>query len=452
MSRRVAAVAVVALAVLGWFMGPLWQERGDVAPGTGKVRANDVLIEVFNEELCRLPLDEDTLKWGALPPKKAELLPAIKATEEAQRALQIRRQYLAIVGRDPFDGDCAAVRRWVESPLSLEAIHQRLAGSAEARRVSEVRQTFVEMLGRDPIGWDNASLRHWVDSELTASAIRAQLAAQRPLVGVHYFTWYRRDSKGWGNDATRVHAAAPRPALGWYQSTDLAVIDTQLDQMSTAGFDFVIVNVVARSPASWAAAHQVFDRLKGRALKAAVMLDGLYDETEGRAQWVEKAQTEFTPHENYFSYQGKPLILLFSTLLNLKRAGAVLRNVYFSPAYDPGGNLFNLDHLLYPYDWPFWAASPQPVINGVVPVIPGYADKHLGRPNAMEHLRRDGQLYHDQWQRALSLHPELIIVYSWNEHFEQTAIEPVDAWGDRYLRWTACYANHAHSGTSGRCS
>jgi hypothetical protein len=54
--------------------------------------------------------------------------------------------------------------------------------------------------------------------------------------------------------------------------------------------------------------------------------------------------------------------------------------------------------------------------------------------------RRDSELYRAQWNRALSLHPELIVIYSWNEYFEQTAIEPTDAWGesvpgdDRLLR------------------
>jgi hypothetical protein len=69
----------------------------------------------------------------------------------------------------------------------------------------------------------------------------------------------------------------------------------------------------------------------------------------------------------------------------------------------------------------------------------------------MEHPRNNGQMYHEQWQRALALHPEFIIVYSWNEHFERTAIEPTVAWGDQYVQWTACYAAHAHAGREGTC-
>ena len=62
-----------------------------------------------------------------------------------------------------------------------------------------------------------------------------------------------------------------------------------------------------------------------------------------------------------------------------------------------------------------------------------------------------GRLYREQWQRAIALHPELILIYSWNEYFERTAIEPTDAWGNQYLQMTACYIQHAHRGTPGTC-
>jgi hypothetical protein len=51
----------------------------------------------------------------------------------------------------------------------------------------------------------------------------------------------------------------------------------------------------------------------------------------------------------------------------------------------------------------------------------------------------------------LSLHPDVILVYSWNEFFERTAVEPTDAWGDEYVRLSACFIGHAHRGTRGDC-
>ena len=104
--------------------------------------------------------------------------------------------------------------------------------------------------------------------------------------------------------------------------------------------------------------------------------------------------------------------------------------------------------MLYPHDWPFWADTPPPLVNGVVPVMPGYIDTHLGRDDPMVYPRNDGRMYHEQWQHALSQKPELILVYSWNEYFEQSAIEPTEQWGDSYLRWTKCYIGARPPGTT----
>ena len=168
------------------------------------------------EVLCRPPHDADVAQWNAGPSDKTELLVALLGTPEGQRARGIRETYLKVLGRDPFDGDCATVRGWVDGPLTLEQIEGRLAASSEGRRVAEVRKAFIGTLGRDPRGWDNASLRHWVESGSTSPQIKKRLAAQRPLVGAYYFTWYRFADNRWGNGATVIHAGAPR-SLEHYQ-------------------------------------------------------------------------------------------------------------------------------------------------------------------------------------------------------------------------------------------
>ena len=324
---------------------------------------------------------------------------------------------------------------------------------SNAKRTERVRRIFVETLGRDPKGWDEASLRYWVDSRLRPSQIRRQLESQRPLVGVHYFTWYRRtEGSPWGNGMTTVLPDSAKPELGWYNSNDREVMDAHIAQMASAGFDFVIVNIIADSPPSWGNAQKFFDRLAGHRLRAAVMIDGLNVAPAAvKQQWVEKAKTGLAMHPNYFALHGQPLIMLYSAPLDFQVDGVALRNVYWTSDYAPAANSFNPDHALHPRDWPFWSPHAPAVINGVVPVMPGYSDSHLGRAVSMEHPRRDGSLYHEQWQRALALRPELIIVYGWNEYFEQTFIEPTDRFGDRYVKWTACYAALAHAGQRGTC-
>jgi hypothetical protein len=444
----IGLVAVVALAA--WLTRPLWQagESAEVA----RIPASERLTAVVRDTLCRSPRDAETVRWDSRPFETPEPYAALTWSPEGRRVSAIRQAYLRVLLRDPFPGDCAGLREWVDRDLPVDEVERRLAMSPEAQRIGEVRQVFIETLGRDPAGWDTASLRHWVESDLAPPEIRTRLAAQRPLVGVHYFTWYQSVQGRWGNGATFVGPDAPRPSLGLYESKDPKVMDRHIRQMMDAGFDFVIVQLVPDTPWMWENVRAFFQRLEGRPLQAAIMLDDLYRTEPGiKAQWVEQAKAEFTSHPNYFSYRDQPLMTLFASRLDFAVPGVLLRNVYWTPTYTPGGNLFNLDLVLYPHDWPFWAETPQPLLNGVVPVMPGYIDTHLGRDDPMVHPRNGGRLYHEQWQHALKQRPELIIVYSWNEYFEQSAIEPTNEWGDSYLRWTKCYIAHAHNGTTGTC-
>ena len=404
------------------------------------------------EVLCRPPSDAETVDWDNRPFERSALVKALTSTVEAQRVGQIRSLYFDLLRRDTTAADCDEVRDWVNRRLGVDEVTHELAALPEARRVAHVRQIFIDRSGWDPRGWDDPGLRRWVDSPFTLAEIRSRLASQRPLVGVHYFAWYRIDQRGWGNDSTTVAPDSPKPALGWYDSGDSDVIAAQIRQIEGAGFDFAIVHVIAGSPRTWTHARTFFDRLSGQRLKAAIILDGLYTEpAAAKAMWVQKVNTEFAGHGQYLLIDGEPLIMLFSAPLDFDVPGVLLRNVYWTERYDPGRNVFNPDYQVHARDWPFWSPSPQPLVNGVVPVIPGYTDAALGRPQSMVHPRRDGQTYREQWQRAIALHPELILIYSWNEYFERTAIEPTDAWGNQYLQMTACYIQHAHRGTPGTC-
>ena len=417
-----------------------------------RVRASRLVDDAFMEVLCRPPSAVEILRWGSRPLEKSELAQALEATEESRRLQQMRRAFFDLLRREATRQDCARLRDWSDRHLDIDAVRRDIANLPEARRVAAVRQLFIETFGRDPLGWDDPAVRRWVDSPFGLGDIRSRLSAQRPIVGVHFFAWYQPDAGGWRNHATPVPADSPKPALGWYDSGNTDVMATQIRQMEDAGFDFVAVHVIPALPHTWSNARAFVDRLSGHRLNAALVLDSLYSEpADVKARWVQKTREEFGSNSHYLRLHGQPLVMLFSTRLDFDVPGVLLRNVYWSYRYDPGKNPFNGDLRLEPRDWPFWAPTPQPLANGLVPVIPGYTDAALGRPQSMVHERNNGQTYREQWQRALALHPEVILVYSWNEYFERTAIEPTDAWGDQYLRMTACFIGHAHRGESGDC-
>ena len=448
-SRTFAVIAVVSAAVVVSLTTSLW--RGD---GTASRRfsPSQRLIDSYLALLCRPPNDAETLRWDTKSFTMSELAASVRSTAESVRVRAIRRAFIDVLLRDPVKRGCSELREWADRPTAVQDIARRLAASPEARRVNEVRRLLATVQRRDPGGWDNASVRRWAETALTPAEIAARVTEKRPLVGVHYFAWYQQDSRGWGNGATSVPADTPRPSLGWYTSNDVAVMDAHIAQITNAGFDFVLFQIVAASPDSWATAHRFFSRLEGTRLRAAVMLDGLYTAPITlTAAAIEKARAAFAAHPNYLWLEDTPLVLLYSGRMDFPVPGVTLRNIYWTGRYDPGANSFNPDGLLYPHDWPFWSPTPPPLVNGVVPVLPGYSDTHLGRTEAMEYPRNNGRMYHEQWQRALALRPEFVIVYSWNEHFDWTAIEPTDAWGEQYLQLTACYVAHAHAGREGSC-
>lgn len=439
------AVAVAWLGVTVWMASP---PRGVRAP---RIPPSRVLADTFMEILCRVPFDAETVDWDSRPFDQATLEQALAATGEAQRVRDIRSLYVDVLRRQATRDDCSTIRTWLDRNTRLDEVQRNLTAQPETRRVVQVRQAFIETLGRDPREWDDAALRRWVNSPYTIAEIRSRLIAQRPLVGVHYFMWYL-PINGWGNGLTSVGADAPRPLIGPYDSSDTDVIATQIKQMEDAGFDFALVHIVFNGPRTWTNARIFMDRLSGHRLKAAIVLDGLYTETPAaKAMWVQKVKDEYGGDSHYLRLYGQPLVIVYSALIDFDVPGVILRNMYWTSRYDPGNNSFNPGGRLEPRDWAFWAPTPPPLTNGMVPVIPGYTDASLGRPRTMVYPRDNGRYYGEQWRRALALHPELIVVYGWNEYFEQTAVEPTTVWGYRYLELSACYIAHAHRGTSGTC-
>ena len=168
---------------------PVWEHSDPKREGLSPSQA---LLDAFMADLCRPPTSTETIYWDTKPFTLRELSGTIRASDDGIRVRALRRIYLDVLLRDPFEGDCAGLRRWVERPVTVEDVARRFATSPEGRRVAAVRDALREVQGRDPAGWDNASVRRWTESGLTPAEIKLRVANQRPLVGVHYFTWYQQ--------------------------------------------------------------------------------------------------------------------------------------------------------------------------------------------------------------------------------------------------------------------
>ena len=319
LSRAFVLVTAAMVTAVWALVIPVWEHSDPKREGLSPSQA---LLDAFMADLCRPPTSTETIYWDTKPFTLRELSGTIRASDDGIRVRALRRIYLDVLLRDPFEGDCAGLRRWVERPVAVEDVARRFATSPEGRRVAAVRDALREVQGRDPAGWDNASVRRWTESGLTPAEIKLRVANQRPLVGVHYFTWYQRDNTSWGNGGSAVVPDdTQQPTLGWYESRDVGTIDRHIEQMEAAGFDFAIVQMVAIAPHIWETTHRFFDRLEGRRLKAVVMLDGLYGSASVTTGWVEKAKAEFGAYSNYLTVRGEPLVLLYSSRLDFPVPG-----------------------------------------------------------------------------------------------------------------------------------
>ncbi len=70
-------------------------------------------------------------------------------------------------------------------------------------------------------------------------------------------------------------------------------------------------------------------------------------------------------------------------------------------------------------------------------VAPGYDDRGIRSGNPVVPRGAAGERYTATWEAALSADPDWVLVNSWNEWFEGTAVEPGVTAGDRSLRQTA---------------
>ena len=227
----------------------------------------------------------------------------------------------------------------------------------------------------------------------------------------------------------------------------------QIQQMEDAGFDFVILNLPADHPMVMETVNVFFQQLHSHNLRAAVQVDALYDATpEVKRQWAADVINRWGSQPEYLRLNGQPVVYLYAASIDFNLPNVEVHNVYWTRDYTQGRNTYNPFGVLPPEDWPFWAASPVPVINGVAPIIPGYSDTHLNRSFSMEHPREGSRLYREQWEQAVGQHPEYIVVYSWNEYFEETAIEPTTAWGDEFVRITRCFSDKIRNHTNANCS
>lgn len=252
-------------------------------------------------------------------------------------------------------------------------------------------------------------------------------------VGTYYYTWWWEEWAGY-NEID--------PVLGDYRINS-TIIETHLDWMIDSGIDFVVVSW-AQTEVEDERLDLVFEAAEGKKIEVCV----LYEFTnvggnnitllQERADYIYK---NYTPREEYFSFHGKPLFLVYTALENFSDLSNLPKwnDERFTVRYVPVASTYNTAEVEdYPFVNPLFKV--QEFFGDIVSIMPGINATVNG--SHVYEGRDGGETYRRQWDNAITLsrlnrHKNMAaIICSWNEFSEHTHIEPTEKFGDLYLNIT----------------
>jgi hypothetical protein len=293
-------------------------------------------------------------------------------------------------------------------------------------------------------------------------------------LGVYFYPWYHK--KKWDE------APMPHHSLkGLYDSRDPEILTWQMDLIQWCGFDYVVFEFVPLKDwnfePSVTAIEEAISCLRDRNMKWAFMLDGaVLPPSDVRIHDIE-AMIRYIENRKWASgliigKSGRPLWLSYAPLpdeaAHLQREfhAYELRFPVWLPHWDePDGqfalpafrdfgaeakanNLTVFDSLVQRHYIAFWESSYTPRnFDGFCSVMPGYSDMLLKRDPqlAPEVERQNGVTLTSQFRSAVGTRPDHILLYSWNEYFEGTEIEPTLEYDVTYAQIVRDLIGEAHA-------
>ncbi|HEX3594162.1 MAG TPA: hypothetical protein VHU80_03645, partial [Polyangiaceae bacterium] len=275
-------------------------------------------------------------------------------------------------------------------------------------------------------------------------------------VGAYWYPWYRAEDWSSFTDYT--------PKGGPYVSTSEPRILRQIQNAERSELDFLILELLADHNPESRFNNQAVDgmvkalgerRKRGYGnLKFAVLSDIFVGEADivTNERWLEVTRrhldqiwTRFVePYRDaYVEVDGKPLVGIYSPPVPIEDPRFTIIRPYWV-SHEQWQSWNRTRDLI-----PFWDTAPQAVTDErFVSVTPGYNDWRLERqPQVGPYLPRlGGRTFAEQWQRVFEVDPDVALVYSYNEYFEQTQIEPTLEQGDRYLLLNQLFARRYKDG------
>lgn len=302
-------------------------------------------------------------------------------------------------------------------------------------------------------------------------------------IGLYYYPWY--NSKTWA-EAQVLNT----PEYGWYDSSNILLIDKHIEIFQYLNIDYLILEYVV--PSDWkydfitSCLYKITEKLKQNGIKFTYLIDPITRRNWYKINFNKIIEDICQINSPTFFIDGKQLYLNFSPPLDI----AYQINEKYGDKYSIFNTCYNecfqntikyyIDYcntnarkILNPIIWgesvgitispdeitadvfekfryfKFWESTDKlKCMNGFCPVIPGYDDLLLCRNPQLAPIvpRENGRTFIEQFKRAQELNSEHILIYSFNEYFETTNIEPTLEYGNFYLDITKHCVECIHNG------
>ncbi len=292
-------------------------------------------------------------------------------------------------------------------------------------------------------------------SIIASPAVSAE--QQRPPLLAFYYGWY--DDQTWTSGQVLDLPLEP------YRSSDPAIIARHIDQARANGINGFVMSWYGPQVAfnqTEPNFRMLLDEAQRRGFKAAVDFETRGPFFPDRASVVDGLKyllDTHTQHPAYFRLNGQPVIFFWQQDRFTVSEWASIRqevdpdhttlwiaegiSLAFQAHFD-GHHLYNISWsddvaktLTHWRDLVRWYASFYEVDRyWVATTMPGFDERHLGRPSKNYQPRGTGQFYQESWQAAVATEPDLLIITSFNEWPEHSQIEPSITYGNYYLDLT----------------
>jgi len=298
-------------------------------------------------------------------------------------------------------------------------------------------------------------------------------AANSRLVLADYMMWYQHDVF----DGTKTFDV---PAVGGYNSDDMSTIQQHVALAQRACLSgFAAHWFGAKEPRTTDNFGKLLQASSGSNLLHVVVLleNSLKRSTEADLiDSVNHVMANWVSHPNYLKIDGRPVIFFEGMTRPWGGAGAAKRGwerirkatdpdrkaIWFAeglaPTYNPlfdGLYVYRIDHKTAPRNWvkqPTFANKLRAVEqqSGIRQyfadtIAPGFDDMRSIKVRATDvrtpapgfaRDRKDGAYYRDTFAVTAQTNGDMLLVKSFNEWIEGTAIEPGSKYGDLYLNLT----------------